>query len=131
MIPHCTPILCLSLTESGECRVQRDNLSLPSGVQKVPIGVELPWINKFGIIRHLSASWARQIGKNISVLFVYVAVLPAVPFGFIDNLRQNEGILDWIQGPTFIKDVEITLEATIEHVGDVFPGSPFRPDPGS
>src|SRR5262249_9727373 len=104
-----------------------DHLSLPLGIEKVPVGFEFLLVQQRGVIVEIIKRRTAE-REDIFVFVVAVDVLSLPPFRLIKNFGENQAGLDRIEEPCFEKPGLGRADAADKNIGKILSRSSFRHD---
>ena len=100
--------------ESGAQRILGYELTLPLGIKQVPVRRELVGTCQRRIEIERRRSRVGDIDENMLSFRLPVAMLPLIPFALLHDLREDQRILDGIEGLPFIEEIIICVSAAAE-----------------
>src|SRR5438876_5520320 len=114
---------------SSFANVPRFDFSLPLGIQQIPIGLEILYVDELGIIVDRAVSRRTDIVENVLAFRVRVLVLLEIPFSLVSDLGQYQRRLDRVERFSLIELLIVWIRPRAHYVGNIFFCASFGEQP--
>jgi hypothetical protein len=113
-------------SSADSANINRENFSLELGIEKIPVGFVLAWVEQLAIVSCPGAGrYVALIDKNVLALFIGVFMFAFPPFRRVRDLRQNQRRFDWVEHLPKIKNLIQRISTAIVNVDEILAGPPF------
>ena len=113
----------------GHQRIDGDDLTLPLGIEQIPVGANLRGIDQLRIKSDIARPRRAFEDEDITVLRIIVMMLALEPIGFVKNLGQHQQRLDRLEDLGFMKHRQRRDVAGDAQVGDILLAAPLAHHP--
>ena len=104
-----------------------DNLSLPLGIKKIPVGFEFLRVHQIGVVMKVVKRRGAE-GKDIPILVVSVGIFALPPLRLVRYFREDKRRLERVEQPGFQQPGLGGAHPADENIGKIFSGAPLRED---
>src|SRR5207247_7448518 len=111
---------CVAGARAGFADISRLDLALPLGVQQIPIGSKLLYIDELRVVVDGTIRCRTDIVKYVLAFRIGILVLFKIPHGLIGNLGQDQRRSDRVERFRRIELLIVWIRPWLHYIGNIF-----------